>query len=51
MANCSGKADNSYCGGTLYKCSKCGLVGCENRRNGKNCNNNITKDSGDLQEL
>ena len=46
MANCSGKADESHCGGTLYKCPKCGLVGCKNRRNGKNCTNNITKDSG-----
>jgi len=46
MANCSGKADDSHCGGVLYKCPKCGLAGCKNRRNGKNCSNNITKDSG-----
>jgi hypothetical protein len=46
MANCSGKAAGTTCAGTLYKCSKCGLLGCKNVRNGQKCNNNITKDSG-----
>ena len=46
MANCTGKAAGSHCGGILYKCPKCGLAGCKNRRNGENCSNNITKDSG-----
>ena len=46
MANCNGKIDNNYCGGTLYRCPKCGLAGCKNVRNSKKCPNNITKDSG-----
>jgi len=46
MATCSGKAAKIICGGILHKCTKCGLVGCKNRRNGENCTNNITKDSG-----
>lgn len=46
MANCSGKAADSHCGGILYKCPKCGLAGCKNVRNGQRCSNNITKDSG-----
>ena len=46
MANCSGKAAGSHCGGVLLKCPKCGLSGCRNVRNGDKCTNNITKDSG-----
>lgn len=46
MATCSGTAAGSHCGGILYKCVKCDLVGCRNVRNGKKCDNNITKDSG-----
>ena len=46
MANCNGKKDGQHCGGILKKCTKCGLVGCTDKLNGKNCTNNITKDSG-----
>jgi len=30
MATCPGKygSNNSYCGATVYKCTKCGAVGC-----------------------
>lgn len=46
MPSCQGKIEGSSCGGVLYKCPKCGLTGCRNNRNGKNCTNNITKDTG-----
>jgi hypothetical protein len=46
MATCSGKASNQHCGGLIYKCTKCGLAGCRNTRNGHKCSNDITKDSG-----
>jgi len=47
-STCQGKAAGSHCGGILYKCEKCGLVGCKNNRNGQNCSNNITRDSGGM---
>jgi hypothetical protein len=46
MANCNAKVGGTTCGGVLYRCPKCGLTGCKNRRNGETCPNNITRDSG-----
>jgi len=28
--SCQGKKHNSRCGNTVYKCNKCGTVGCSN---------------------
>ncbi len=46
MSNCLGKIAGQTCGGTIFKCSKCGVAGCKNRREGQVCSNNITRDSG-----
>ncbi len=46
MANCLGKIAGQTCGGTIYRCPKCGVSGCKNRRGGEKCSNNITRDSG-----
>lgn len=43
---CSGKINGKGCGSTLYKCTKCGSIGCKNKSNGKDCSNSIKKDSG-----
>jgi hypothetical protein len=43
MATCKGKRPenpNGHCGGTLYKCGKCGSVGCGTTVSGKGCSNN-----------
>ncbi len=43
MATCKGKRlenPHGYCGGTLYKCGKCGSVGCGTTVCGKGCSNN-----------
>ena len=29
MASCKGKCQNSTCNGIVYKCEKCGSVGCK----------------------
>lgn len=45
MASCQGKCQNSTCNGKLYKCEKCGSVGCKKMHveRGKNvhCTNYI----------
>lgn len=46
MPNFLGKILGQNCGGIIYICSKCGAAGCENRRAGEKCSNNITRDSG-----
>ena len=38
MASCPGKRGNSTCNGTLYRCKKCGNVGCDQSQLGK-CTN------------
>jgi hypothetical protein len=38
MASCPGRRDNHSCSSTLYKCKKCGNVGCDQSSDGK-CTN------------
>lgn len=38
MASCPGKRDKHTCGRTLYRCKKCGNVGCDQVQVGK-CTN------------
>jgi hypothetical protein len=38
MASCPGKRDNHTCNSTLYRCKKCGNVGCDQSQPGK-CTN------------
>jgi hypothetical protein len=49
MANCNAKVGGTTCGGVIYKCPKCGLAGCRNRRNGEICSNNITNSGGNCR--
>lgn len=43
MANCNGNAGNQPCGGIVYKCEKCGSVGCKSRINGIWCSNVLSQ--------
>jgi hypothetical protein len=38
MASCPGKRDNHTCSSILYRCKKCGNVGCDQGTMGK-CTN------------
>jgi len=38
MPSCPGKRDNHTCNSTLYRCKKCGNVGCDQSQPGK-CTN------------
>lgn len=48
MPSCKGTAAKTVCLAVLKKCTKCGLVGCTQVRNGEKCSNNITRDSGGM---
>ena len=43
MANCNGSAGIQPCGGIVYKCEKCGSVGCKTRINGVWCSNVLSQ--------